>query len=373
MRKLPDMANVLMMDRYTRRDTRPKRNTTPMQFWKPELVKRHEDFSASIMRACAAKVWVFFGSPAQQKYLEEHPTAITFNFVEVGNESVKTKVALELDKRGQVCRVAIFCRHPESIYYFKSQEPLKGQEMDQALDLATALTAIMPRAQYFTRFYNGVHGQQGVSGQLLSEVMELLRRDTPSARVTYDEVGPRTTEWLKEQHIDGEAAFEVWRQAHGYQNLSLMASIHAELFAANDTNSIKRVTAKESSKFSAVYRMTDSFKGDPATILVKCPHCQDERIDHEPRFMLDGRYIVGTTYCQKCGHNGSSKRKSDMHARRMWPVDKDIRACAIDVMTRQFYNTYPHAEGAVVFRQRTANLAANKRAYRAKQKAAKSS
>jgi hypothetical protein len=113
----------------------------------------HEQFSESLMNDSQAKVWVIFGNDNKIWYIDLKTAANIielFEFTPDGS-SVSTSIALELDERRQVKRVMVFCFHPEAIFY--PNDPLKGQSMEQALDLAAALTDVAVEDGYLCQYF----------------------------------------------------------------------------------------------------------------------------------------------------------------------------------------------------------------------------
>lgn len=328
LRKLLDWKSFLMLDTYNRRASpiprkqRRKNHMVPMDTWPEDLRRLHEQFAENIMHTSTAKVWVVFGKANKERYLRSagSKSVKTVDFSQ-RDPSLKTPVALEFNESRQICRIVIFCQHPETLFY-ASDSCDTGRLMDQGMNLAAALTDYTVRPQYYADFFDNIrrgqrghfdspgfpvvyartHAPRGVapriepppretSASLVRRINELMDEETPDRTVSYHEIGPELTEWLKSQQVVGEAAAEDWRKNSAKGNLSLVAQIHAFAAATQDYAATKHTAAKdEKSKFACMYRRSDQIRGDPATVDVYCGTCGHEKTDRNRHL----HWTVGT-------------------------------------------------------------------------------
>jgi hypothetical protein len=361
----------------------------------------HEQFSESLMNDSQAKVWVIFGKDNKTWYTDPKTAGNIielFEFTPDGS-SVSTPIALELDERRQVKRVVIFCFHPEAIFY--PNDPLKGKSMEQALDLAAALTDMAVEDGYLCQLFatmlkryenkgnatgegkkkgsakpkdvqTRIDGQKvkdsqetATRGQLLRLATDLLELelenadsdDSSSQPLTYRDIGPELCQWLISENVGGEAEADVWRRSFAHGNLTLAAAIQIKLSLDLDTATYKEGQAsrhaatRKESKFAAMYRTPDASKGDPLSLQVHCNTCGTVRTDFFPIFMHDGRYIVRRLACEGCPRSTSKSEAGRISKKILWPVDSAMPRVGEKQMRAEFYSLYPDADGTDKHRQ----------------------
>lgn len=70
-------------------------------------------------------------------------------------------MALEFNESRQICRIVIFCQHPETLFY-ASDSCDTGRLIDQGMNLAAALTDYTVRPEYYADFFDNIRrGQRG--------------------------------------------------------------------------------------------------------------------------------------------------------------------------------------------------------------------
>src|SRR2546423_13450730 len=276
--------------------------------------------------------------------------------------------------------------------------------MDQALNLAAALSDMVVRPEYMDYFYQGTFGGRGKAFQealktqgtgfsanqarpfkarkersypskkpekpgnqleedfvgryafLLSLASDAFAKEQESSLpLSYGELDQELRSWLKSQDV-GKKQLDVWKGQFG-ADLTLVEALQAQLIDKYDDamtdeyNMSYLLMGKERRQKSpqfVMYRAADPSLGDPLSIQVACSACKRIRQDRAPYWMKDdGRYVLKTSNCRQC-----PRKKNQIVATIHYPVNKSVKTISKDNVVKKYWAAYPDAPGADKYREK---------------------